>query len=77
MTLRNATLPHTPQDVGVVWFRNDLRVHDNEALAEANKRCSAVLPVFCFDEREYGKLEAKFDRSGPYKAASRGRPGRP
>ena len=70
MTLATQPCPtHPPQDVGVVWFRNDLRVHDNEALAEANKRCSAVLPVFCFDEREYGKVEAKFDRSGPYKAA--------
>ncbi|UPR02125.1 DNA photolyase [Chloropicon primus] len=64
-------------EAGVLWFRNDLRVHDNEALSEAMKRCSSILPVFCFDTREYGgsggssaqKNKGRFDRAGPYKAA--------
>eukprot|EP00667_Euglena_gracilis_P007028 EG_transcript_7094 len=42
-----------------VWFRNDLRVHDNLCLTcaaslVANKQCSAVLPVFFFDPRSFG-----------------------
>ncbi|XP_073054130.1 blue-light photoreceptor PHR2-like [Primulina eburnea] len=52
----------------VVWFRNDLRVHDNECLAAANKDSLSVLPVYCFDPRDYGKSTAGFDKTGPYRA---------
>lgn len=55
--------------VGVVWFRNDLRTDDNEALASAHAKCAAVCPVYIFDPREYGKSPAGFDRVGPYKCA--------
>nr|WP_067059494.1 DASH family cryptochrome [Mucilaginibacter sp. L294] len=33
----------------LVWFRNDLRIHDNEILSEAVRRADKVLPVFIFD----------------------------
>jgi deoxyribodipyrimidine photo-lyase len=33
----------------LVWFRNDLRVHDNEILFEAIRKADKVLPVYCFD----------------------------
>ncbi len=35
----------------VIWFRLDLRIHDNEALDYAIERCDEVIPVFVFDER--------------------------
>ena len=31
----------------IYWFRNDLRLHDNPALAQACAQASAVLPVYC------------------------------
>ena len=34
-----------------MWFRNDLRVHDNESLYEAVKAADEVLPVYIFDPR--------------------------
>ena len=34
---------------GLVWFRRDLRVHDNAALSTAILRCEEVLCVFVFD----------------------------
>ncbi|CAM8891456.1 unnamed protein product [Rhodiola kirilowii] len=37
----------------IVWFRNDLRVHDNECLNSANTESMSVLPVFCFDPKEF------------------------
>lgn len=37
----------------LVWFRNDLRFHDNEVLYEAIEKNSIVIPVYCFDERYY------------------------
>ncbi|MBB5395713.1 DASH family cryptochrome [Mucilaginibacter sp. AK015] len=33
----------------LVWFRNDLRIHDNEILSEAVRRADKVLPVYIFD----------------------------
>lgn len=52
----------------IVWFRNDLRCHDNEALAAASKESLSVLPVYCFDPRDYGKSSSGFDKTGPYRA---------
>ncbi len=33
------------------WFRNDLRLHDNTALAQATHEADVLVPVFVFDER--------------------------
>ncbi len=33
------------------WFRNDLRVHDNEALTDAIQLADEIIPVYIFDER--------------------------
>eukprot|EP00850_Spirogloea_muscicola_P017426 SM000149S01361 [mRNA] locus=s149:269331:272843:- [translate_table: standard] len=53
---------------GIVWFRNDLRIHDNEALAAATKESLSVMPVYCFDPRDFGKSSFGFDKTGPYRA---------
>ncbi|KAJ8749627.1 hypothetical protein K2173_026276 [Erythroxylum novogranatense] len=52
----------------IVWFRNDLRVHDNECLNNANDESMSVLPVYCFDPREYGKSSSGLDKTGSYRA---------
>ena len=36
-------------DCGLVWFRRDLRLHDNAALSAALQRCTRVHCVFVFD----------------------------
>ncbi|MFT5384859.1 MAG: deoxyribodipyrimidine photo-lyase [Saprospiraceae bacterium] len=43
----------------IVWFRQDLRLHDNEALTDAIKSGEEVYPVYVFDERVF-KGETKF-----------------
>ena len=46
-----------PQRTAIVWFRRDLRLHDNEALSNALRYADTVLPVYILDEREWrGKL---------------------
>ena len=35
---------------GIVWFRRDLRLHDQPALIAACEACSEVIPLFVFDE---------------------------
>ncbi|PRW58276.1 blue-light photoreceptor PHR2 [Chlorella sorokiniana] len=53
---------------GIVWFRGDLRLHDNDALSRAQADCSSLLPVYCFDPRDYGKSPQGYDRTGPFRA---------
>ena len=45
----------------IVWFRQDLRVHDNEALTQALKVADEILPVFIFDERVFKGRTRWFD----------------
>jgi deoxyribodipyrimidine photo-lyase len=40
---------HMSEKVILVWFRNDLRIHDNEILSEAVRRADKILPVYIFD----------------------------
>jgi deoxyribodipyrimidine photo-lyase len=54
----------------LVWFRNDLRIHDNEILLEAVRKADKILPVYCFDPYYFetnasgnsktGNIRAKF-----------------
>ncbi len=55
----------------IVWFRNDLRVHDNEALQDALDAGDEIYPVYVFDDRVFkehtdfnlrktGKFRARF-----------------
>lgn len=43
----------------LVWFRNDLRLHDNEMLVEAIAKSDSILPVYILDPRLFG--ETKYD----------------
>lgn len=54
----------------ILWFRNDLRVSDNAALALANT-AEYVVPVYVFDKQWYGMDNASphgFQRIGPFQA---------
>ena len=57
------------KQVGLVWFRNDLRIHDNESLSNAIAENETVLALYCFDPRHFetrfgfkktAKFRAKF-----------------
>lgn len=61
--------PFALRRASIVWFRNDLRVQDHEALDTAHRDSLSLLPVYCFDPRDYGKSSAGFDKTGPYRAA--------
>ena len=57
------------QKRAIVWFRNDLRLHDNEALQEALSNAEEVLPVYVFDERVFmGKTKFGFPKTGKFRA---------
>lgn len=55
--------------IGILWFRQDLRLHDNEALTDALSRADYVYPVYVFDERTFkGKTEFGFSKTGGHRA---------
>ncbi len=53
----------------IVWFREDLRLHDNEALCDALRISEEVIPVFVFDERVFkGKTKFGLPKTGRHRA---------
>ena len=50
----------------LVWFRNDLRVHDNQALVAA-AIAQRLVPLFIFDVRLFRKDKYGFVRTGPFR----------
>ena len=52
----------------IVWFRNDLRLHDHRALTSAVKCSDAVACVYVVDPRFFGTTSFGFDRTGPYRS---------
>ena len=59
----------------VLWFRNDLRLHDNVIIDTAVKKVQSgaateVLPVYCFDPRWFSSTSYKNGmlKTGPYRA---------
>ncbi|MCO6478070.1 MAG: DASH family cryptochrome [Phaeodactylibacter sp.] len=53
----------------ILWFRLDLRLHDNEALHEALNSADEVIPVYVFDERTFlGRTHYfGFPKTGKYR----------
>lgn len=52
----------------LVWFRNDLRLTDNEAYYKATVSSQYVIPFFCFDEQLFGTSSYGFPRIGEHRA---------
>ncbi len=52
----------------LIWYRNDLRVHDLLALDEAVQQSAEIIPVYCFDDRLFGKTTFGFPKTGNYRA---------
>ncbi|MBL7775183.1 MAG: DASH family cryptochrome [Saprospiraceae bacterium] len=53
----------------IVWFRQDLRLHDNEALTTALRMADEVIPVFVFDERVFlGQTRFGFPKTQKFRA---------
>jgi deoxyribodipyrimidine photo-lyase len=52
----------------LVWFRNDLRLHDNEALFNAINTQKPVLAIYVFDENQYKNTHLGFPKTGSFRA---------
>jgi len=52
----------------LVWFRNDLRINDNEILLEAVRKADKILPVYCFDPFYFRKNPSGNPKTGNLRA---------
>lgn len=52
----------------LVWFRNDLRLHDNEMLVEAIAKSDSILPVYFFDPRYFEETRFGTAKTGVFRA---------
>lgn len=51
----------------IYWFRNDLRLEDNEGLVKATEDNREVLPVYVMDSRWLEGKQFGIDRTGPFR----------
>jgi deoxyribodipyrimidine photo-lyase len=52
----------------LVWFRNDLRLHDHQPLDQALGTKEPMIPLYCFDPRQFGQTSFGFPKTGAYRA---------
>lgn len=52
----------------IVWFKTDLRLHDNETLIKAIAQSDAIVPVYCLDESQFVESEYGFQKTGSFRA---------
>ena len=52
----------------LVWFRKDLRIHDNEILTEAVRKGGSIIPVYCFDPRQFELTSFNTSKTGLIRA---------
>ena len=53
---------------GLVWYRNDLRVNDNESLTKAIAENENVIGIYCFDPRHFETTKFGFKKTEKYRA---------
>ncbi|CAD5964145.1 Cryptochrome DASH [Planktothrix tepida] len=52
----------------LIWYRNDLRVHDHEPLSAALNLNAEIIPAYCFDPRQFGQTSYGFPKTGAFRA---------
>jgi len=66
------TLPPKQKQIlmstALVWFRNDLRLHDHEPLHKALKNHDQVIPFYCFEDKFFSKTAFGFEKTGSLRA---------
>ena len=51
----------------IIWYRNDLRIHDHEPTYQALQKKAEIIPVYCFDSRQFGTTSFGFPKTGKYR----------
>lgn len=51
----------------LVWFKTDLRLHDNETLIKAIAQSETIIPFYCFDESHFKTTDFGFKKTGDFR----------
>ena len=54
--------------INIIWFRNNLRTEDNEALTRSLSHKNKVLAVYCFDPKLFASTKYGFKKTEQYRA---------
>ena len=52
----------------IVWFKTDLRLHDNETLLKAISQSEQIIPIYCFDDADFVNTDFGFKKTGSFRA---------
>jgi deoxyribodipyrimidine photo-lyase len=52
----------------LIWYRNDLRIHDHEPMYTALGEKAQVIPFYCFDDRQFATTSFGFPKTGSFRA---------
>ncbi|HSN47962.1 MAG TPA: deoxyribodipyrimidine photo-lyase, partial [Flavobacterium sp.] len=55
-------------ETGIVWFKTDLRIEDNETLIKAISQSEQIIPVYCFDDSHFENTPYGFKKTGNFRA---------
>jgi deoxyribodipyrimidine photo-lyase len=48
----------------LIWYRNDLRLHDHAPLMQAIEEGAKVRSIYCIDDRQFGRTKFGFPKTG-------------
>ncbi len=51
----------------IIWFKSNLRLHDNETLTRAVQTSDIVIPVYCFDDDHFTTTKFGFNKTGSFR----------
>lgn len=52
----------------LIWFKKDLRLHDNQAVFESFAKHKTVIPFYCFENSDFGKTKSGFHKTHSFRA---------
>ncbi|OKH11508.1 DASH family cryptochrome [[Limnothrix rosea] IAM M-220] len=51
----------------LLWYRHDLRLHDHQPLDTARQQGAEIVPLYCFDPREFATTASGFPKTGNFR----------
>ena len=52
----------------LIWYRNDLRLHDHKPMYQALLEKAQVIPFYCFDKRQFTTTSFGFPKTGAFRS---------
>jgi len=52
---------------GIIWFKTDLRLHDQALIYKALAQCDEIIPCYCFDDSHFKISQFGFKKIGDFR----------